>query len=88
MEDAVTSPLPMPAGTKLYMDQGEPLNDEGINLYQQMTGTVMYASLIRTELCYYASQLGKVMSAPTAPHMMLARKVFQYIAGSVNEKIT
>ena len=88
MDEAVTSPLPMPAGTKMYMDQGDPLNDEGINLYQQMTGTVMYASLIRSELCYYASQLGKVMSAPTAPHMMLARKVFQYIAGTVDEKIT
>jgi hypothetical protein len=36
MDKAVTSPLPMPAGTTMYMDHGAPLDDEGINLYQQI----------------------------------------------------
>ena len=88
MHHAVTSPLPMPAGSKLYMDHGAHLGDDGINLFQQMTGTIMYASLLRPELCYYASQLGKVMSAPSEPHMVLARKVLQYISGTLDEKHT
>ena len=56
MEQAITSPLPMPAGTKLYMDTGQHLNAEETNFLQQMTGTTMYAFLLRSELCYYASQ--------------------------------
>ena len=86
MEQAITSPLPMPAGTKLYMDAGQHLNTEETNFFQQMTGTIMYTSLLRTELCYYASQLGKVMSAPTEAHMVFARKVLQYISGTIEEK--
>jgi hypothetical protein len=88
MDRAITSPLPMPAGTKLYMDHGTPLNDEEINFFQQMTGSIMYASLLRPELCYYASQLGKVMSAPTDSHMMFARKVLQFIAGTLEDTHT
>ena len=48
----------------------------------------MYASLLRPELCYYASQLGKVMSAPTDSHMMFARKVLQFIAGTLEDTHT
>ena len=88
MDKAVTSPLPMPAGTKMYMDHGALLDDEGINLYQQMTGTIMYASLLRPELSYYASQLGKVMSTPSEPHMVLARKVLQFVSGTLEERHT
>ena len=88
MEQAITSPLPMPAGTKLYMDTGQHLNaeDSETNFFQQMTGTIMYASLLRSELGYYASQLGKVMSAPTEAHMAFARKVLQYISGTIDDK--
>jgi hypothetical protein len=42
--------------------------EEQTNLYQQMAGSVMYASLLRPDLMYYASQLGKVMSRPSLEH--------------------
>ena len=46
MPVAVTSHLSMPAGTKIYMSrEGESdtiLDAEATNLYQQMTGSIMY----------------------------------------------
>ena len=48
----------------------------------------MYASLLRPELSYYASRLGKVMSAPSEPHMVLARKALQFISGTLEERHT
>ena len=50
-------------------------NKEQTNLYQQMAGSVMYASLLRPDLMYYASQLSKVMSEPSLEHLRLARLV-------------
>jgi hypothetical protein len=59
MTEEVTSPLPMPAGTKIYMtreDETDILDAEATNLYQQMTGSIMYYSLLRPDLMYYVSQ--------------------------------
>ena len=58
------------------------------NLYQQMAGSVMYASLLRPDLMYYASQLGKVMSRPSLEHLRLARMVIQYCNATAEEVIT
>ena len=62
MPDAVTSPLPMPAGTQIYMpreDESDTILDaEATNLYQQMTGSIMYSSLLRPDLMYYAIKQG------------------------------
>jgi hypothetical protein len=91
MTDAVTSPLPMPTGTMIYMPregETEILDAEATNLYQQMTGSIMYCSLLRPDIMYYASQLSKVMSRPTAAHMGLARKVLQYLHGTYDNVIT
>ena len=91
MTNAVTSPLPMPAGTKVYMpqeDETDILDDAATNLYQQITGSIMYCSLLRPDLMYYTSQLSKVMSRPTAAHMGLARKVLQYLHGTYDDVIT
>jgi hypothetical protein len=43
----------MPAGTKIYMpreDETDILDAEATNLYQQMTGSIMYCSLLRMGL--------------------------------------
>jgi hypothetical protein len=55
--EPVTSPLPMPAGTKIYMtrqDETDILDAEATNLYQEITGSIMYCSLLRPDLMYYA----------------------------------
>jgi hypothetical protein len=64
------------------------LDAKAVNLYQQIAGSVMYASLIKPELMFYASQLGKVMSCPTEEHLTLARKVLQYMIHAVDDTIT
>jgi len=63
-------------------------NKKQTNLYQQMAGSVMYASLLRPDLMYYASQLGKVMSKPSLEHLRLARIVIQYCNATAEEVIT
>jgi hypothetical protein len=52
--------------------RADTLDAEATNPYQQMTGSIMYCSLLRPDLMYYASQLSKVMSRPKAAHMGLA----------------
>ena len=90
MSKAIHTKLPLPAGSKLYMNQGEEAecSDEQTNLYQQMTGSVMYASLLRPDLMYYASQLGKVMSKPTLEHLKMARQVIQFCNSTAEDVIT
>ena len=90
MSQAVTTSLPLPPGSKLYMndsDDDECTHDE-TNLYQQMAGSVMYASLLRPSVMYYASQLGKVMSRPNHEHMRKARQVIQYLNSTADEVMT
>jgi hypothetical protein len=62
-------------------------NKKQTNLYQQMAGGVMYASLLRPDLMYYASQLGQVMSKPSLVHLRLARIVIQYCNATAEEEV-
>jgi len=89
MDKSVCSPLPMPAGTIVYMPDDEEKGDEQrTNLFQQITGSILYCSLMRPELQFYAAQLCKVMSRPTEEHMGLARQVLMYLKGTLNDTLT
>ena len=88
LDQAVTSPVPMPAGCKTYMPDDDDYDLERTQLFQQMTGSILYASLLRPDIMYHASQLSKVMSWPSAEHMALARNVIQYLHGTMEETIT
>ena len=88
MTDIHSSPIPMPAGKKVYMNE-EWSNDENLrNLYQQIAGSLNYASQLRPELMFSVSQLSRVMSCPTQENLALARQVIKYIIGSLDLKIT
>jgi hypothetical protein len=88
LDRAVTAPVPMPAGCKVYMPEDEDSDPQRTQLFQQMVGSILYASLLRPDIMYHASQLSKVMSRPSAEHMALARNVIQYLHGSMDEKLT
>ena len=92
MSKSIHTKLPMAPGSKLYMPQADDpecsKEQTNHNLYQQMAGSVMYASLLRPDLMYYASQLGKVMSRPSLEHLRLARMVIQYCNATAEEVIT
>jgi hypothetical protein len=57
MSKSIQTKLPPPPGSKLYMPQADDpeCNKGQTNLYQQMAGSVMYASLLRPDLMYYAA---------------------------------
>jgi len=65
MTDIHSSPIPLPAGRKIYMNE-EWNGDENLrNLYQQIAGRLNYAAQLQPELMISVSQLSRVMSCPT-----------------------
>jgi hypothetical protein len=58
------------------------------DIYQQITGSIMYCSLLRPDLMCYASQLSKVMIRPSAANMGRARTVSQCLHGTYDRLIT
>jgi len=48
MDRAVCSPLPMPASTIVYMPaDDDDIDDKRTNIFQQITGSILYCSLLR-----------------------------------------
>ena len=88
MIGAHPSPLPAPAGTKIYMNETWNGDEKFRNLYQQYCGCINYAALLRPELSYYASQVCRVMSCPTLENLQTAQNILKYAIGSMDEKIT
>ena len=64
MLDAFPSPIPLPAGAKIYMNESWHGNENNRSLYQQMCGCCNYAALLHPDLMYSVSQICKVMSCP------------------------
>jgi hypothetical protein len=88
MTDIHSSPISLPAGIKIDMDE-EWNGDENLrNLYQQIAGSLNYAAQLPPELMFSVSQLSRVMSCPTQENLSLARQVIKYIMGSLDLKIT
>jgi len=89
MTDIHSSPIPLPAGRKMYMDK-EWNGDKNLrNLYQQIAGSLNYAAQLRPELMFsvQVSQLSRVTSCPTQENLSLARQVIKYIIRSLDLKI-
>ena len=88
MVGAHPSPIPAPAGTKIYANENWDGDEKFRNLYQQYCGYINYAALIRPELSYYASQICRVMSMPNEENLHIAQNILKYALGSLDEKIT
>jgi len=81
MTDIHSSPIPLPAGRKIYVNE-EWNGDENLrNLYQRIAGSLNYAAQLRPEFLFSVSQLSRVMSCPTQENLSLARQVIKYIIG-------
>jgi len=68
------------------MNEGWNGDEDLRNLYQQISGSLNYAALLRPELMFSVSQLSRVTSCPTQEN--LARQVIKYIIGTLDLKIT
>ena len=88
MLDAFPSPIPLPAGAKIYMNESWDGNENNRSLYQQMCGCCNYAALLRPDLMYSVSQICKVMSCPNEENIAQAQKVIKYMIGSMDERLT
>jgi len=88
MTDIHSSPVPLPAGRKIYMNEDWNDDENLRNLHQQIAGSLNYAAQLRPELMFSVSQLCRVMSSPTHEYLSLARQVIKYIMGSLYLKIT
>ena len=80
------SPIPIPAGTNVYMNEGWNGDEDMRNLYQLISGSLNYAAHLCPELMFSVSQLSRVMSCPTQEN--LARQVIKYIIGTLDLKFT
>ena len=86
------SPIPIPAGKKVYMNHDENwnVNEDLWNLYQHImiTGSLNHAAQLRPELMFSAPLLSRIMSYPKPEIFNLARQVIKFIIGSLDLKIT
>jgi len=51
--------------------------------YQEMVGTLMYSAVsCRPDIAHAVQQLAQAMQAPTQMHLLAAKRVFRYLAGT------
>ena len=72
------SPIPDPAGTKIYGNENRHDDEKFRNLYQQYCGCINYAVLIRPELSYYTSQICRVMNIPNEENLRISQNILKY----------
>jgi hypothetical protein len=88
MVGAHPSPIPAPTGMKIYANENWDGDEKFRNLYQQYSGCINCAALIRPELSYYASQICRVMSLTNEETLRITQNILKYAFGSLDEKIT
>ena len=65
------------------LEKNDPNSPVDLQLYQEMVGTLMYAAVsCRPDTSYAVQQLARAMQAPTQQHMVAAKRVFRYLAGT------
>lgn len=83
MTTARGAPTPVPTGTKITKEDcpAEPESHD----YRHGTAVILYLSTVtRPDLCYTASQLGRVQAAPGKQHMAALLNVCRYLKNTRN----
>ena len=79
---------PFPSGLKLTKYDGL-ATAEDRSVYQQMVGSLMYASTCtRPDIAYHTSCLSRFNSNPGPEHFQAAKHVFKYLRGTLKYAIT
>ncbi|CAN0015749.1 unnamed protein product [Phaeothamnion confervicola] len=90
MEAANPTRLPADANTTVSATGIEPLRTDGADGpapgssgYRSIIGSLMYAACItRLDVAYQVRSLARYAAAPTAAHMMAAKRVLRYLIGT------
>lgn len=82
MKDWKPCEFPFPKGIKLFLDEGEKLDD--LEIYRSIAGKLLYLNLTRPNISYSMQQLSQFMDNPRKPHLMVAIYVIRYLACIIN----
>ncbi|RAL66948.1 hypothetical protein DID88_007730 [Monilinia fructigena] len=76
--------LPLPPGTVIRnADKSDLLCEDDKTFYLQIVGSTIYLSnCTRPDIAYAVGQLARVMQAPGENHLILAKHLLQYLAGT------
>ncbi|RAL63559.1 hypothetical protein DID88_003603 [Monilinia fructigena] len=79
-----TKDLPLPPGTVIRnADKSDLLCEDDKTFYLQIVGSTIYLSnCTRPDIAYAVGQLARVMQAPGENHLILAKHLLQYLAGT------
>ncbi|PPR04536.1 hypothetical protein CVT24_013130, partial [Panaeolus cyanescens] len=91
MKDCRPAPTPLEPGLDLFSLPPAPANalpdikDKDVTVrYQSLVGSILYlACTTRPDLAYAAMALGQFNSRPTRAHLLAAKRVLRYLAGTV-----
>ena len=92
MQDCKVQTTPMTKGEVTSLAEGsftgKPLNTADHHLYRQIVGKLMYAMVgSRPDLAHCLSLLGRYGAAPLDYHLGLAKRVLQYVRGTINYRL-
>jgi hypothetical protein len=82
MADSKPYCAPCIAGSKMSKFDGEALSDP--TTFRHVVGALQYLTLTRPDLAYSVNQLCQHMHNPTTTHWTAAKRVLQYLKGSVD----
>ena len=82
MEEADSSPAPLPTGLKLSTEIGDILDEPEV--YRRLIGRLLYLGLTRPDLSYPVQHLSQFLHQPRVPHLRAALHVVKYLQGTVD----
>jgi len=89
MQDCKSIKVPIPVGTKLYVDQ-HPKRQEEIDYmahvpYANAIGSLMYVMLYtRPDIAHAVGVLRRYVSTPRKELWIVVKRVFEYLCGTTN----
>lgn len=84
----VRTPLPVNADVTNRRENEQLLSPSDHTRYRSIIGALSYAAICsRPDLCHSVSTLSRHLHAPTARHLILAKRVVRYVAGTIDLQI-
>lgn len=77
--------VPMKAGFAIDMTKADDNKEEDLHMYQCFIGKLIYLAYgIRPNIAFVVGQLGKHNADPQRGHLYVAKRVMQYLKGTIN----
>ena len=85
MTNAKPVTTPMATTPKLTLTSGTKLSDP--SKYRQLLGSLQYLQFTRLDIAFAVNRLSQFMHQPTEDHWQAAKRILQYLAGTVTHGI-